>query len=157
MFATLDDIKISIERLLPPDIVAAMREAEVALTLSPSSGLQPIVDISDELAERELLEEMVSYRKDITGVDNTIFISPKGKTRHAPWIKLAIEPSDGINPDSVTASIEIGSGEVVAGEVPTELHKQLQQFIELNRDVLLDYWNYRIDTKQLQERLKPIE
>jgi hypothetical protein len=157
MFASLDDIKISVERSLPPDVVAAMREAEVTLTLSSSRGLQPIVDISDELAERELLEEMVSYRKDITGVDNTIFISPKGHTRHAPRIKLAIDPSDSVNPDSVTASIEIGSGEVVAGEVPTELHKQLQQFIELNRDVLLDYWNYRIDTAQLQRRLKPIK
>src|SRR5260370_17826910 len=90
MFASLDDIKISIERLLPPDIVAAMREAEVALTLSPSSGLQPIVDISDELAERELLEEMVSYRKDITSVDNTFFISPRSKTRQTSLIKLAI-------------------------------------------------------------------
>src|SRR6266481_3722626 len=96
-------------------------------------------------------------RKDITGVDNTIFISPKGKTRHAPWIKLAIEPSDGINPDSVTASIEIGSGEVVAGEIPaTALRKQVQQFVKLNRDVLLDYWHYRIDTAQLQRRLKPV-
>jgi hypothetical protein len=157
MFASLDDIKISVERSLPPDVVAAMREAEVALTLRPSRGLQPIVDISDELAERELLEEMVSYRKDITGVDNTIFISPKGRTRHAPRIKFAIDPSDSINPDSVTASIEIGSGEVVAGEVPTELRKQLQQFIELNRDVLLEYWNYRIDTAQLQRRLKPVK
>jgi hypothetical protein len=157
MFASLDDIKISVERSLPPDVVAAMREAEVALTLSPSRGLQPIVDISDELAERELLEEMVSYRKDITGVDNTIFISPKGRTRLALRIKLAIDPSDSINPDSVTASIEISSGEIVAGEVPAELHKQLQQFIELNRDVLLDYWNYRIDTAQLQRRLRPIK
>ncbi len=151
MFASVDDIKISIERLLPPDIVAAMREAEVALTLSPSSGLQPIVDISDEL------EEMVSYRKDITGVDNTIFISPRGKTRHAPRIKLAIEPSDSINPDTVTASIEVGSGEVVAGKIPTAaLRKRVQQFVELNRDVLLDYWHYRIDTAQLQRRLKPV-
>jgi hypothetical protein len=87
MFASLDDIKISVERSLPPDVVAAMREAEVALTLSPSRGLQPIVDIGDELAERELLEEMVSYRKDITGIDSTIFIFPKGCTRHAPRIK----------------------------------------------------------------------
>jgi len=158
MFASLDDIKISIERLLPPDLVAAMREAEVALILGPSSGLQPIVDISDELAERELLEEMASYSKKITGIDNTIFISPKGPTRHAPWIKVAIEPPDSFNPTSVTASVTIDSGQVVVGEVPTaKLRKQIQQFIELNRDVLLDYWHYRIDTEQLQERLKAIK
>ena len=158
MFAGLEDIKTSIERLLPPDVVAAMREAEVALTLSPSSGLQPIVGISDELAERELLQEMVSYSKRITGVDNTVFISPKGLTRYAPRIKIAIEPPNTFNPTSVTASIAIDSGQVVAGKIPnTELLKQVQQFVQLNRDVLLDYWHYRIDTEQLQERLKAIK
>src|SRR5260370_28171889 len=91
MFASVDDIKISIERLLPPDVVAAMREAEVKLTLSPSRGLQPIVDISDELAERELLEEMVSYRKEITGVDNTIIISLNGRTRNVTRIQTDID------------------------------------------------------------------
>src|SRR5260370_21363597 len=157
MFASVDDIKISIERLLPPDIVAAMREAEVALTLSPSSGLQPIVDISDELAERELLEEMVSYRKDITGVDNTIFISPRGKTRHAPRIKLAIEPSDSINPDSVTASIEVGSGDVVAGKIPTTaFRKQVQHIVALHPDVLLAYCHYPTDTAPLYTPLKTL-
>ena len=158
MFAGLEDIKISIERLLPPDIVAAMREAGVALSLSPSTGPEPIVSIGDELAERELFEEMVSYRKDTTGIDNVIFISPKGRTRHAARIKIAIDQPDSLDPTSETASIEISSGKVVAGEVPsTELLQLIQQFIQLNRDVLLDYWYYRIDTRQLQERLKAVE
>jgi hypothetical protein len=99
---------------------------------------------------------MVTYRKDITGVDNTIFISPGLRVRHAPRIKVAIEPPDSINPTSETASIEIGSGAVVAGEVSTGLLEQVQQFIELNGPVLLDYWHCRIDTRQLQERLKSI-
>jgi hypothetical protein len=32
----------------------------------------------------------------------------------------------------------------------------VQQFIELNREVLLDYWEYRILTDELQRRLKSI-
>ena len=157
MFAGLEDIKSSIERLLPPEVVDAMREAEVALTLRPSSGSQPIVDISDELAERELLEEIVSYDKKTTGIDNTVFISPKGLTQHAARIKIAVDPPDSINPTSETASIEISSGKIVAGDVPsTALLKQVQQFIQLNRDVLLDYWHYRINTRQLHEKLKSI-
>ena len=64
MLADLESIKISVERSLPPDVVAAMREAGIALMLTPGEGVR----ISDELAERELLEEMVSYRKDVTGV-----------------------------------------------------------------------------------------
>lgn len=156
MFASLDDIKISIERLLPPDIVAAMREEEVALTLSPSRDPEPIVTISDELAEREQLEHMVTYRKNITGVDNTIFISPGLRVRHAPRIKVAIEPPDSINPLSEQASVEISTGRVVAGEVSAALLRQVQKFIQLNRGVLLEYWDARITTDQLQARLKAI-
>ena len=156
MFASLDEIKISIERLLPPDIVAAMREEEVGLTLSPSSDFEPLVTISDELAEREQLEHMVTYRKNITGVDNTIFISPGLRVRHAPRIKVAIEPPDSINPLSEQASVEISTGRVVAGEVSAALLRQVQKFIQLNRGVLLEYWDARITTDQLQARLKAI-
>jgi len=157
MLADLESIKISVERSLPPDVVAAMREAGIALTLDASSGLEPVVGISDELAARELLEEMVSFRKNVTGVDNTVFISPRGFTQHAPRIKLAIDPPDSIDPRSVTASIAIDGGDVVAGDVPSELLRQARQFIEINRDVLLDYWNYVADTEDLRGRLKSIK
>jgi hypothetical protein len=133
-----------------------MREEEVALTLSPSRDPEPIVTISDELAEREQLEHMVTYRKNITGVDNTIFISPGLRVRHAPRIKVAIEPPDSINPLSEQASVEISTGRVVAGEVSAALLRQVQKFIQLNRDVLLEYWDARITTDQLQARLKAI-
>jgi len=156
MFASLEDIKVSIERLLPPDIVAAMREEEVTLTLSPSRDPASIVAISDELAEREQLGHMVTYRKNITGVDNTIFISPGLRVRHAPRIKVAIDPPDSINPLSEQASVEITTGKVVAGEVSAALLKQVQRFIELNRDVLLEYWDARITTDELQARLKAV-
>src|SRR5262249_9658997 len=131
-----------------------MHDAGLALTLDASRGSQSLVGISDELAERELLEEMVTYRKNVTGVDNTVFISPKGLTQHAPRIKLATP--DSISPLSETASAAIDSGKVVAGDVPAELLTQAQRFVELNRDVLLDYWNYRIDTDELQRRLRSI-
>ena len=50
--------------------------------------------LADQLAEEELLEHMASFRKDATGLDNTIWISPKakGRTRHAACIKVAINP-----------------------------------------------------------------
>jgi hypothetical protein len=110
----------------------------------------------DELAERELLEEMVSYSKKTTGVAHTVFISPKGFTRHAPRIKVAIDPKDSFDPRCETATIAIHDGDIVDGKVPTKLLKQVREFIELNRQVLLDYWDYRINTEQLQERLKSI-
>jgi hypothetical protein len=109
---------------------------------------------SDERAEEELLEEMLSYRKGVTGVENTIFISPKGNTRHAPWIKVALDPPLSVDPRSKTASVAIADRAVVAGELPPELLGEVQRFIDANRDVLLDYWEYRIDTDELRRRLK---
>lgn len=112
--------------------------------------------MNDELAEEQLLEESLSFRKDVTGVDNTIFISPKGNTRHAPRIKLAIDPPDSVDPRGKTASVTIGDATVVAGDVSPRLLEQVRRFVDANREVLLDYWEYRIDTEELRRRLKSV-
>ena len=105
----------------------------------------------------ELLEEMASFGAGDTGIDNSIFIST-AYPQHAPRIKLAIDPPDSFNPRSVTASIAIESGEVVAGKKPSaKLLKQVKQFLELNHDLLLEYWNCKISTATLAKRLKPIK
>ena len=102
-------------------------------------------------------EEIVSYRKDVTGIDHTVFISPKGHTRHGPRIKLAIDPPDSVDPRGKTASVAINDAAVVAGEnIPAVVFDQVRRFIDLNRAALLDYWDYRIDTEQLRRRIKPI-
>jgi hypothetical protein len=99
------------------------------------------------------LEEMVSYRKNVTGVDHTIFISPKGNARHSPRIKIAIDPPDSLDPRSKTAAIDL-EGKVVAGTVAPDLLRQARRFVVRNRRVLMDYWMYRIDTSELQQRLR---
>jgi hypothetical protein len=40
--------------------------------------------------------------------------------------------------------------------MPADLLKQVQQFVELNRDVLLEYWNYEITTDEMEQRLKKV-
>jgi hypothetical protein len=117
---------------------------------------EAILDLADEIAEEELLEEMVTYRKNVTGVANTVFISPRGNTRHAARIKIALNPPDSVDPRSETASISISDGAVVAGDVPAWLLDEARRFIALNRNVLTDYWDYKIDTEQLRQRLRPV-
>jgi NAD(P)H-dependent FMN reductase len=112
--------------------------------------------LADQLAEEELLEEMSSYRKRTTGVDNTIFISPKGNTRHTAGLKVAIDPPDSINPRSETATVAIYSGELIDGKMSPALLEQIRQFIDINRDTLLDYWEYKISTDDMEQRLKRI-
>ncbi len=143
----------------PARLIQAMRSGSIInipdldYTIAPTTA---IADLADERAEEELLAEMVSYRKDVTGVENTVFISPKGNTRHAARIKLAVDPPLSVDPRSETASLAIADGSVVAGEVPPRLLDHVRRFIDANRDVLLDYWEYRIDTEELRRRLKAI-
>ncbi|HLH94944.1 MAG TPA: hypothetical protein VKW08_07490 [Xanthobacteraceae bacterium] len=109
-----------------------------------------------EIADETSLEETLSYRKDVTGLAHTIFISPKGNTRHAARIRLAIDPPQSVDPRGKTASIAIADGTVAAGDVPPDLLAQARRFIDANREVLLDYWEYRIDTEALRRRLKRV-
>ena len=158
----VEAIRAMVEKSLPRAVITSLERAGVALLVGMPrhAEFQPVmVDpaFADELAEKELVEEMVSYRKDVTGIDHTVFISPKGHTRHGPRVKLAIDPPDTVDPRSKTASIAIKHPAIVAGEdVPAPLLDQVRRFIDLNRVTLLDYWEYRIDTEQLRRRLNPI-
>ena len=88
-------------------------------------------------------DETVSFRM----TDHTLFLSP------GPYVKVAIDPPDSIDPRSQTATITL-AGTLVAGNIAPELLRQVLRFIKANRDTLLDYWDYRIDNDQLRQRLQ---
>jgi hypothetical protein len=159
------DLKATISQALPPEIRERLRQAGLALTLNSASFAElhggsagDVVIDADELAEMELLEEMGSYEKRDTGIDNVVYISPRGRTRHAARIKVAIDPPDSFNPGPGTkqASIAIHDGSVTGEQVPPGLYQQLRDFIDLNRQTLLDYWDYRISTTTMEEQLRPV-
>lgn len=101
------------------------------------------------------LQEMVSYRKNVTGVDHTLFISPRGNARHSVRVKVALDPPHSLDPRTKTAAVTIDGA--IIGEIDPELARQVRRFVRINRAVLLDYWFYRIDTDELRQRLQAIE
>jgi hypothetical protein len=111
-----------------------------------------MIDLEEE---QELAADMVSYRKNVTGIDHTIFLSVE-IPRHAPRIKVAVDPPTHLDPIGNNASVTIHDGEVVAGDVPSRLLKQVRHFIDINRETILQYWNKEIDTDELRQRLKQI-
>ena len=99
----------------------------------------------------EIVADMVSFRKNVTGLHNTVFISVKF-AQHAPRIKVAIDPPTHIDPFGDNASVAIRDGAVVAGKLPAAVLESVRAFIALNRAALLDYWEKRIDTDELRLR-----
>jgi hypothetical protein len=111
--------------------------------------------LEQELTQLEL-EEMVSFRKNVTGISHTIFISPRGGARHGPRVKVAIDPPDTLNPQGKIATVIVDGGGTI-GDIDPQLADQVRRFIEINRETLLDYWHYRIDGRELDRRLKSLE
>jgi hypothetical protein len=108
-------------------------------------------------SDDETLQEMVSYRKNVTGISHTIFISPRGNARHGPRIKIAINPLDALDPRSTTAVVSISGWVLAGGVIEPSLLKQVRKFLAINHSTLQDYWDYKIDTDELRQRLKSID
>jgi hypothetical protein len=157
MSTSLEAIKTKVEQSLPSDLRASLREAGIAVTLDVANGSRSLVDISDALAEREWLWDMSSFGKKTTGVDHNIFVSTNMGVQHGPRIKVAIDPPNSFSPRCVSASVSINDGQVVAGEIRSAaLLKQVREFIELNREALIEFWNCQIGTDELHDRLRSI-
>jgi hypothetical protein len=126
-------------------IADAMRKA---LHVAVGAAAPPTPDESNEA------EDMVSLRTQRTGVDNTIFVSTKGYARHAPRIKIAVDPPHTLNATSKMASMAIHDSSITGADLPPYVVEQAKQFIERNRDTLLRYWDYEIDTDEMIKQLK---
>jgi len=138
-----------------------VREIQAGNTVSVFDIGRMVTSMSEipwitQLIEEEYdeAEDMVSLRTKRTGVDNTVFISAKGRGRHAPRIKIAVDPPDSLNAAGKNVTMAIHDYKIIGEKLPTHVAKQARQFIERNRDTLLRYWNDEIDTEEMISQLK---
>jgi NAD(P)H-dependent FMN reductase len=125
----------------------------VGYALAPTdSDLIPnlLAELDDEEAA-----DMVSLSKDITGIDNVIFVSTKYHGRHAPRIKIAVDPPGKFSATGKNASMAIHDYGVRGEYLPPHVLEQAKQFIERNRDVLVRYWEEETDTPTFIRQLRP--
>ena len=98
---------------------------------------------------------MDSLTPEYTGVSNILFVS--GKTaKQKPRIKVALESSLSPNRPTVSISIE-NNPKLLAGDLhnlSSETLEKIKEWIVLNQDVLFDYWNYKISTHELINKIK---
>jgi hypothetical protein len=125
-------------------------DAALLRRLVTNFGALQLADDSDEDED----QDMSSLRRDETGVDNTIFVSTKGRAQHAPRIKIAIDPPDSFNATSKTASMAFHDYSITGAYVPPHIVEQATRFIERNRDVLLRYWDAKISTREMLDQIR---
>jgi len=163
-----EDIKAKVDAELSPDLRKLLRANNLVLTINSIDALDPADNrhaafgavaldphFAEELAEEELLDDMVSLTNEETGIHNHIFVSTKIGVRHGPRVKVAIDPPDSFNPLSDSASIGF-DGTLKAGNISGDLQRKVTEFIALNHQALMDYWETKIGTAELMRRLRPI-
>lgn len=103
------------------------------------------------------LYEMANLYPRETGLPVTIWVSPRGRARHAARIKVCRVPGDRMVPSN-TASVRIQpEPKLVEGELPAAWFEAVARWVTINRNPLLDYWNGTIGTTELSSQLKRLE
>ena len=113
----------------------------------------PVVPEIAGVTEDELFE-MANVLPEETGLTRRVWISVNVRQQHHRP-RLKVEGSDNnFYPVAIDSPVEF-----LAGWAPgwsAAQFQDLQRFVEINRTILLDYWNDRIGTRQALNGIRPI-
>ena len=106
-------------------------------------------------AEGQALFEVANLRPERTGLPFVVFISQRGGARHDVRVKVArgakVRASE-MATVAIRPSVRVIRGKLDQGELDL-----LKEWVELNRSVLIDYWNGAIEyTEDAMNAIRPI-
>jgi len=120
-------------------------------------------DIADEApaatsdGETEDLYEMANLYPESTGLPMTVWVSPRGNARHDIRVKVNMTHGDRIDIANTAVVAVRPAPRIVAGQLSPADAQAVFQWISLNAEGLIAYWEGQIDTARLIYRLKPIQ
>jgi hypothetical protein len=106
--------------------------------------------------EGEALFEMANLSPKRTGLPFVVWISPKAGVPHDVRVKVSQGPK--VHPSELISVAIRPDVRVVGGELSAHDLSLLRESVELNRDVIIKYWEGDIEyTEDAIAALKPIE
>ena len=111
---------------------------------------------ADPQPEGQATYDMANLRPERTGLPFVVFISQRGGARHDVRVKVARAPR--VRPSEMVTVALRPSVRVVRGRLDPQDLELLRQWIDINEQVLIDYWNGVIGyTKDALNALRPID
>ena len=98
--------------------------------------------------------EMANLFPKHTGLPFVVWISYRGGAQHD--VRVKVSPGPKAIPSELASVAIRPVVRVVEGEITPNDLALLAKWIELNRDVLLKYWEGEIDTKDALDALRPV-
>lgn len=111
---------------------------------------------TDEVEDDDFFE-MANLSPTLTGLPMVVWISERGRSRHAARMKVSLVHGRKAHPDQMCSVSVRPIVDVVAGLglTPSDL-AAVRRWIELNAEVVLAYWNGDLLTDEAIARLKPL-
>jgi hypothetical protein len=106
--------------------------------------------------ESDELFEMANLFPRTTGLPMTVWVSPRGNARHEVRVKVNMTHG---NQMTISNTAVVGvrpAPHLIAGQLSPDDRQAAFEWVSLNADALVEYWEGRIDTIQLGQALKPI-
>jgi hypothetical protein len=113
-----------------------------------------IVPEAPQTADTEDIFHMTNLSPRMTGLPMAVWASPRGNARHDVRIKVNMTHGRQMTIENTAVMALRPAPRVVAGRLSADDRRALSDWIQLNHDALLAYWNEAIDTGQFIERLK---
>jgi hypothetical protein len=107
------------------------------------------------LDEERHLFEMANLYPRTTGPPVTVLVRPRGGARHGVRIEVCRTPGDRMDLEDLAIVAVRPAPAVIHGELKPEIARPVLAWTAANADALIDYWDGRIGTIELDGRLKP--
>jgi len=116
---------------------------------------------AQQIVAKFKLEAMANLRPKTTGIEGAVIWVSAGEfsgvdAQHGPRIKVVLGnklTSESLK-DAVT--VRLTTPPEVLGTLPGKVKKQVVQFVNENREVLLRHWNFELDVKEMLDQLRKV-
>ena len=112
--------------------------------------------VPGEQDDTDDLFEMANLYPRETGLPMTVWVSPRGNTRHDIRVKVNMAHGDQMNIANTAIVGVRPTPRVIAGRLAPADVQAVFQWVTLNTDALVAYWEGRIGTIELAAALRPI-
>jgi hypothetical protein len=97
---------------------------------------------------------MTNLSPRMIGLPMAVWVSPHGNARHDVRIKVNTTHGNRMTIEDTAVVAVRPSPRVVAGRLTPEDRRRVADWVRLNFDVIIGYWENELDTGQFLDRLK---
>ena len=107
-------------------------------------------------ADSEDIFQMTNLSPRMTGLPMSVWVSPRGNARHDVRIKVNMTHGRQMTIENTAVVAVRPAPRVVAGRLSPDDRRLIADWIRLNYDALIAYWDEELDTAEFIERLKSL-